>query len=119
MKPKEIYKKFENDLITQLPTDNPEFMADLEREGVIDKETKKKIQSKKRSKAVTLVILSEIKKSLDVSDKKFYKLLNVMKKYEHDLEALAEKIRNHLDPSMYMFVYTLLYVHTNYASIIW
>ena len=113
MEPEAVYKKFENDLIKQLPTDNPDFMAELEREGVIDEETKKKINLKKRFK---FLILDEIEKSLDDPDKKFYKLLKAMENYKHGLETLAEKMRNHLDPGTYIhinFVYSLLYIHSN------
>ena len=116
MEPKQAYEKFENELLKQLPADQPEFITLLEREGVIDGEAKKRMNVKNRNKAVrTVVILEEIEKSLCVSHEKFYKLLSAMKEYNHGVETLAEEIENHLDPSTYLCVHKLLtqatYVH--------
>ena len=111
MKPKEIFRKFEDKLREQLPTDNPDFMAELEREGVINEEIKTKI-NKKRIRCVAAVILNEIELSIDdPDDKKFYKLLNTMETFKNGLEILAQKIRNHLDPGIYVVVHTIRYMY--------
>ena len=45
MEPKEAYEKFENDLLEQLPADQPEFILLLEKKGVIDGEAKKEMNT--------------------------------------------------------------------------
>ena len=101
MGPKQAYEKFEDELLKQLPADQPNFIALLEKEGVIDGEAKKKMNLPNRSNdkvICTAVILCVIEKSLSDSDEKFNSLLKVMEEYKNGLESLALKIRNHLDP---------------------
>ena len=110
MEPKEAYKEFENDLLEQLPADQPEFILLLEKEGVIDGEAKKEMNTQDEN---ICVILEEIEKSLLVSHEKFYKLLSAMKEYNHGVETLAQKIENYLDPGIvyinYTYIATYLY----------
>lgn len=104
MRPKRAYEDAENDLIEQLPTDQPEFISLLEMEGVIVGELKNEMNVKKHVKYHrTVAILEDIRESLSVSnDDKFYKLVSAMKKYNHELEKLALKIENQLDPGTYL-----------------
>ena len=102
MRPQEAYVKFEDDLLKQLPADQPEFIELLEKNGVIGGEAKKKINVRLGNKlGCAAVILAGVEKSMPESDVKFYKLLLVMKEYNHGLETLAEKIENTLDPGMH------------------
>ena len=109
MEPKEAYERFENELLELLPSDQPEFIAQLEGKGVIDAEDRKKMNVTNHSDykaSCTAVILENIEESLTASDEKFYALLDVMEEYKNGLDSLALKIKNHLDPSMYINVYT-------------
>ena len=99
---KEIYLKFEKSLLERLPTDQPDFIALLERDDIIGKETKKKINLPDQTRAgYAASVLNEINTSPSFSDEKFLKLLLVMKEYKHDLETLAQEIESHLDPGIY------------------
>ena len=105
MEPKQAYEKFENELLELLPSDQQEFIAQLEGKGVIDAEDREKMNATNHSdhKAFcTAVILEKIEGSLTDSDEKFYALLNVMEEYKNGLDSLALKIKNHLDPSTYI-----------------
>ena len=105
MKPKQAYEKFENELLELLPSDQQEFIAQLERKGVIDAEDREKMNAANHSdyKAFcTAVILENIEGSLTDSDEKLYALLDVMEEYKNGLDSLALKIKNHLDPSTYI-----------------
>ena len=109
--PKQAYEDAENDLIEQLPTDQSEFIALLEREGVIDEELKKEMNVTSHVKDHrTVAILEDIRESFSVSNQtesndKFNKLLSAMKKYNHGLEKLALKIENQLDPGTYVYIH--------------
>ena len=125
MGPKQAYEKFEDELLKQLPADQPNFIALLEKEGVIDGEAKKKMNLPNRSNnkiICTAVILSVIEKSLSDSDEKFNTLLKVMEEYKNGLESLALKIRNHLDPGSYMYTQVIMniiiYVHYTYIQVL-
>ena len=99
---KEIYLKFEKSLFDRLPTDQPDFISLLERDDIIGKKTKKKMDLPDQTRAGHAAsVLNEIDKSSSFSDQKFYKLLSVMKEYKHDLETLAEEIESYLDPGMH------------------
>ena len=105
MEPKEAYEKFENELLELLPSDQQEFIAQLEGKGVIDAEDREKMNVTIYSdhKAFcTAVILENIEGSLTDSDEKFYALLDVMEEYKNGLDLLALKIKNHLNPSTYI-----------------
>ena len=114
--PKQAYEDAENDLMEQLPTDQSEFIALLEREGVIDDELKNEMNVTNHVKDHrTVAILEDIRESFSVSNDKFYKLLSAIKKYNHVLETLALKIENQLDPGTYLhynhcdvYLFTLL-----------
>ena len=99
---KKIYLKFEKILLVRLPMDQPDFTALLERDDIIGKETKKKIDLPNQTRAGHAAsVLNEVYTSPSFSDEKFFKLLSVMKEYKHDLETLAQEIENHLDPGIY------------------
>ena len=104
--PKQAYEDAENDLIDQFPSDQSEFIALLEREGVIfDEELKKEMDVTNHVKEHrTVAILEDIRESFSVSNEKFYKLLSAMKKYNHELKTLALKIENQLDPGTYVYI---------------
>ena len=104
--PKQAYEDAENDLIEQLPTDQSEFIALLEREGVIDdEELRNEMNVTNHVKYHrTVAILEHIRESFSASNDKFYKLLSAMKKYNHGLEKLALKIENYLDPGTYVCI---------------
>lgn len=94
------WKKFEKDLLENLPADESDFVDRLEEEGVIDEGVKKKMNVLNRSKITHAVaIVEEIENSIPDSLEKLRNLLSVMKKYNRDdLKTLAQKIENHLDP---------------------
>jgi len=100
MKPKEAFQLFENELLSQLPADQPKFIELLEKEGVISGGAKKKLSVNYGNKpgCCAAIILMEVENS----DEKFYKLLSVMKEYNHSVKMLAQKIENNLDPGTYM-----------------
>ena len=108
MEPKEIkiFKKFEKTLGKMLPVDQPEFIALLEREKIIDEETKKRMNSKRSQDIRADLILEEIEKSLPGREK-LDRLFVVMTEYKQKegLEKLAQEMENHLDPSTYVFIY--------------
>ena len=123
MEPNEVtvFKKYDRILCNNLPVDQPEFITLLEREKIIDEETKKIMKmNSNRSKDIRAdVIVGEIEKSLP-GHEKLDKLLVVMKEFGQGLEILAQKIEKHLDPSMYLSVYSIhVYIHTQvtYVSI--
>ena len=91
----------------KLPVDQPEFIALLEREKIIDEEAKKKMNSKRSKDIRADVVVEEIEKSLHVG-KKIDKLLEVFKEYGQGLEILAQEIENHLDPSTYICIFTCI-----------
>ena len=104
--PKELYKKLERRFRNELPADQQEFIKLLEREGIIGEKNKRKMNAPNQIKAVRLgVILQEIEASLSDSDEKFYKLLKVMREYNHGLETLVQKIENYLDPGTYVLMH--------------
>ena len=88
----------------KLPVDQPEFIALLEREKIIDEEAKKKMNSKRSKDIRADVVVEEIEKSLLVGNK-LDKLLEVMKEYGQGLEILAQEIENNLDPSTYVCLF--------------
>lgn len=94
-----VFKKYDKILCKKLPVDQPEFITLLEREKIIDEEAKKKMNSNRSKDIRADVIVGEIEKSLPGGNK-LDKLLVIMKEYDQDLEALAQEIENHLDPSM-------------------
>ena len=101
--PKKIYLKFKKSLLNRLPTDQPDFIALLEREDIIGKETKRKMDLSYQTRAgYAALVLNEIDTWLSFSDGKFRKLLLVMKEYKHGLETLAQEIENQLDPGIYV-----------------
>ena len=117
MEPKQAYEKFENELLELLPSDQQEFIAQLERKGVIDAEDREKMNVTSHSdyKAFcTAIILENIEGSLIDSDEKFYALLDVMEEYKNGLDSLALKIKNHLDPSEYISPY--MCIHKDYKE---
>ena len=94
---------FEEDLLEKLPADQPEFIALLENEKIIDEDIKKKMDMYEQTKIVRAVpIVEEIERSISTSDEKFRKLTSVMKHYNDDLKKLAEKIENRFDPGIYL-----------------
>ena len=101
--PKEVYQRFENQLLNKLPADEPDFITLLERDDIISKETKRKMDFPGQTRAGHAAsVLNEIDTSPSFYDEKFYKLLSVMKEYKHDLETLAQEIENHLDPGIFV-----------------
>ena len=96
--PKEIYMKFERNLLYSLPANEPDFIKLLERKELIGKKNKKKMNVPNQTRAgCASCVLQEIDAST-FSDEKFYKLLSVMKEYGHGLETLVLKMEAHLDP---------------------
>ena len=77
-------------LIATLPTDQSDFIALLERNDIIGKETKRKMYLPGQTSTVHVAsVLNEINVSPSFCDEKFYKLLSVMKEYKHNVETLA------------------------------
>ena len=104
--PKEIYQRFENQLLNELPADEPEFIALLERDDIIGEKAKKKMSFPDQTRrGLAASIVQEIDTSPSFSDDKFYKLLSVMKEYKNDLEILAQEIVTHLNPGLYIFMH--------------
>ena len=118
MDPKKVFEKFDKKFYKNLPVDQPEFIALLEREKIIDEEAKKRMDISNRSKDIRAdVVVGKIEESLPGREK-LDKLLVVMKEYGQGLEVLAQEIENHLDPSMCTYVHTQvtrvrIYVHTS------
>ena len=110
-----MFKKYDNILCKKLPVDQPEFIALLEREKIIDEEAKKRMNSSRSKDIRADVIVGEIEKSLPGGEK-LYKLLVVLKEYDQGLEILAQEIENHLDPSMYLCVYSICVYVSMYKS---
>lgn len=97
--PKEVYDRFEDKLLNKLPADKPEFIALLERDDIIGKETKAKLDFQDQSgRGLVASIVQVIDTLPTFSDDKFYKLLSVMKEYKNGLEILAQEIETHLNP---------------------
>ena len=115
MNPTKAYKKFELILLEglKLPADQPEFIALLEERDIISEKTKKKLHMPKETEGNRAV---SILRDIQESDKKFHDFLAVMIDYKHGLETLAQKIKSHLDPSMYEHM--CLYMHKLYVIII-
>ena len=117
MEPKEVavFKKYDKTLCKKLPVNQPGLIALLEREKIIGEEAKKRMNSNRSKDIRGDVIVGEIEKSLP-SGETFYKLLVVMKEYGQGLEILAQEIENHLDPSMYLCVYSICVYVRMYTS---
>ena len=103
-KRQQIYQMFEKDLLEKLPADQPEFIAELVKENIINEDTEKKINMYEQTKIVCAVpIVEEIEESLSTSDRKLRKLAALMKKYSDGVDTLAEKIENHFDPGILLY----------------
>ena len=114
MNPTKAYETFEKELLERLklPANQPEFIALLEEKDIISEKTKKNLDMPNQIEGVHAVyILEEIQESLSVSDKKFNDLLSVMIDCKNGLETLAQKIKNHLDPSMCLYIHIVYSVH--------
>ena len=100
--PEQIYLNFKESLLNTLPADQPNFIALLERNDIIGKETKRKMDLPDQTRAGHAAsVLNEIDTSPSFSDEKFRKLLSVMKEYKNNLETLAQEIEIYLDPGIY------------------
>ena len=115
--PKEVYLRFENRLLNELPADDPNFIKLLKKNNIIGEKAKSKMGFPDQTRrGLAASIVQEIDISPSFSDDKFRKLLSVMTKYKHGLEILAQEIEIHLNPGMYLSissnVHTYTYIHT-------
>ena len=106
--PKEVYQRFENRLLNELPADDQNFIKLLKSNNIIGEKAKKKLEfSDQTSRGLAASILQEIDTSPSFSDEKFDQLLLVMKEHKNGLEILAQEIDTHLNPGTYIFMHTI------------